>query len=309
MISDDPHKKKEAEARMKKVHLQLYDPHKITSFIKAPIIRNGGGRAKGYKVPKIWLFNPTGRNKKEAWKISDNNLIKNCSTQPGQDGNTEKYVYVLLKHRSATWATTGLSLNINSLYDISIILNCEIYGISISLKDKMCKDWIPLENVLEERLNELLTDKCVIKYENTNINGEYLIDYVLSHIWKTIKPAWKTDIKDKKSSLYVYLETCEEVFSIKEKTDEIEKLFRLLNNFKKFYDMRLKRQQMATKKIDIKSLYLKAKKDYPLLCALNSWEISDQRTALIDYINLLDKSRAKQQAPQVVIANVIQVSP
>ncbi|GAF85365.1 unnamed protein product, partial [marine sediment metagenome] len=133
---EDDVKLAESKKELKLLNFDLYDPKKLSDFVKAPIIRKAKVTTQGVvvssTVPKIWSFRSNMSSRKDSWIAeTDNKLIK--------DGEG---LYVLLFRKEGTMVNGRLATNWWLTEAKKALGNSpDIHGIATKSQDKIGDKW------------------------------------------------------------------------------------------------------------------------------------------------------------------------
>lgn len=164
----------------------------------------------------------------------------------------------------------------------------KIYGISSMFKNKIGKNWIPLDKWIEEKVEELKQDNKILTYGNEasdNCDSIFNTRYPsLSKFYNELNSDFVKKIKKTDSIVLKYIERSKIIEKIYKEVKEIDGMARIINkNFK---------ITGISKKSEIADLSEKFKNTYPFLASISSFYYYADVLKLkevTDYINMMDE--------------------
>ena len=287
---EDDEAKKMAKEKLDKKDIDLYAIGNITDYDKAEVQKNNSGYSS--PVTRIWEFKPGHYNNMNSWS-------KNLSDQKDLIQNGEG-VYVVMYNRQAYYSakkhmikkTDYSYIHYHTLNEIVGLLGIDLYGIGLNHMKKMSKKWIPLEQVMLTKINELLADPNLSKKFaiHNDPNGDtYGAARKFSIIWDSIKDIYEQKLTDKDSLIYEYFTLSKEYSS---DSTGIKTLIKLSKIYDRLFGTELTPKETG-KKVDLKKMYNELYHTYPLLATFSDYgkipkEFMDD---LMDYLNAKDLQR------------------
>jgi len=290
---EDDAKKKEAEKALADKHIDLFNVGDITDYDKAELQKSTGGGGSGGPITKIWKFRPDRSNKKLSW---DNEIDDQKDLVENGEG-----VYVMLYSRDACFASKSDKIKdgmkILSRYDLSKIVNAldiEVHGVGLRGVKKLGNKWRPLEDVMKERIDELMQEPDLAKkfalHSNTD-NNSHTAENRLSNLWGLMKDVFDDRLTNKDGAMYKYLNWSKEHAADR---SSITKLTSLSKIYNVYFDTKLGPKYDDTKKVSLRDEFGEVMKVYPLFAKLDFYLYGASSKGetfindLFDYLNAKD---------------------